>query len=47
VKDENAASEAVNRFVDEYRVACLWFLRPDYYPSTLAERLEVLVENTL
>ena len=42
MKDENAASEAVNRFVDEYRVACLWFLRPDYYPSTLAERFEVL-----
>jgi hypothetical protein len=42
VKDEIAATEAVNRLVDEYRVACLWFLRPDYYPSTLAERLQVL-----
>jgi hypothetical protein len=42
VKDEDAANEAVNRFVDEYRVVCLWFLRPDYYPSTLTERLEVL-----
>jgi hypothetical protein len=40
--DEKAATEAVNRLVEEYRVQCLWFLRPDYYPSTLAERLRVL-----
>jgi len=28
--------------VDEYRSRCLWFLRPDYYPATLEERLRVL-----
>jgi hypothetical protein len=34
--------EELRRLVDEYRVRCLWFLRPDYYPSTLEERLRVL-----
>jgi hypothetical protein len=36
------ACEEINRLVDEYRVRCLWFLRPDYYPSTLEDRLRVL-----
>jgi hypothetical protein len=40
--DEPATAEAVDRLVDEYRVRCLWFLRPDYYPSTLEEQLRVL-----
>lgn len=40
--DEKAVAEAVNRLVDEYRVQCLWFLRRDYYPSTLEERLRAL-----
>lgn len=40
--DDHAAAEAVNRLVEEYRVRCLWFLRPDYYPSTLEERLRAL-----
>lgn len=34
--------DAVNRLVDEQRIACLWFLRPDFYPTTDAERLRVL-----
>lgn len=34
---------AIDRLVDEYRLRCLWFLRPDYYPSTDAERFKVLV----
>jgi hypothetical protein len=42
VLDEREAADAVNRLVDEYRVRCLWFLREDFYPSTLAERLRVL-----
>ena len=41
-RDGRAATDAVNRLVDEHRVRCLWFLRPDYYPSTLEERLRVL-----
>jgi hypothetical protein len=40
--DEKAAAEAVQRMVDEYRIRCLWFLRPDYYPVTRQERLRVL-----
>ena len=40
--DEKAAAEVVHRLVDEYRTRCLWFLRPDYYPSSLQERLQVL-----
>jgi hypothetical protein len=30
------------RFVDPYRARCLWFLREDYYPRTLAEREDVV-----
>jgi hypothetical protein len=33
---------ALDRFVDEQRVRCLWFLRSDYYPATDAERRRVL-----
>jgi hypothetical protein len=40
--DVNAVTETVNRLIDEYRIRCLWFLRPDYYPSTTEERLQVL-----
>lgn len=28
---------AFRAFVDAYRVSCLWFLDPGYYPSTPAE----------
>jgi hypothetical protein len=36
------AATAVEQLVDRYRDRCLWFLRPDYYPATDAERLLVL-----
>jgi hypothetical protein len=36
------AEEAFTQLVDEHRGDCLWFLRPDYYPTVLAERLAVL-----
>ena len=36
------AGELIDRMVDEYRDQALWFLRPDYYPQTDAERLQVL-----
>lgn len=36
------AEETLNRLVDEYRSRCLWFLREDFYPVTLADRLKVL-----
>jgi len=34
--------EVVDALVDEYRGRCLWFLREDYYPGTVDERLRVL-----
>lgn len=33
---------AFRELVERYRVQCLWFLRADYYPSTPAEKEEVL-----
>jgi hypothetical protein len=39
---EAVSPSAIDRLVDEYRLRCLWFLRPDYYPSTDAERIRVL-----
>jgi len=32
----------VDHLVDEQRTACLWFLRPDYRPTTVDERMRVL-----
>lgn len=40
--DERSVAEAVDRLVDECRVSCLWFLRPDYLPATNADRIRVL-----
>jgi hypothetical protein len=35
-------ADEVDRLVDEHRITCLWFLRPDYRPATDAERIRVL-----
>ena len=32
----------VRELVERHRVTCLWYLRPDYQPKTLAEALRVL-----
>ena len=40
--NEAAVNDAVDRLVDEYRIRCLWFMRPDYYPATLEQRLRTL-----
>ncbi len=32
----------VDRLVEQHRIASLWFLRPDYRPTTTAERIRVL-----
>ena len=32
----------LRRLIDDYRSRCLWFLRPDYYPTSPAERERVL-----
>ena len=37
-----AVSQPLRALVDAYRARCLWFLRPDYYPSTAGEALRVL-----
>jgi hypothetical protein len=39
---ESKAAEMVNALVNEYRARCLWFLRPDYYPRSMEERLRIL-----
>jgi hypothetical protein len=39
---EHVVGEGVNRLLDEYRLRCAWFLRPDYYPTSLEARLRVL-----
>ena len=40
--NEAAVNDAVDHLVDEYRIRCLWFLRPDYYPATREQRLRAL-----
>ena len=32
----------VDRLIEEHRISCLWFLRPDYRPSTRDERVRAL-----
>lgn len=34
--------DQVDRLAEAHRIECLWFLRPDYLPLTLNERLRVL-----
>lgn len=40
--DDVTIAAEVDRLVDEQRIACLWSLRPDYYPATIEERVRVL-----
>ncbi len=39
---EKSTFDDIDQLVDEYRDRCLWFLRRDFYPTTLEERLRVL-----
>lgn len=39
---EGIGTERIDRFVDQHRSRCLWFLHPSYYPETLEARLRVL-----
>ncbi|NQW05309.1 MAG: hypothetical protein HQ485_14985 [Acidobacteria bacterium] len=34
--------DAFRQFVDQHRAQCLWFLKADYYPETVADRMAVL-----
>jgi len=40
-ESEHLAAQ-IDALVDEYRPRCLWFLRSDFYPRTLSERLRIL-----
>ena len=40
--DPTALEARFRQFVDDNRARCLWFMREDYYPATLAERHHVL-----
>jgi len=42
MSSEEFTGRDIDRLVDEYRDQCLWFLRRDFYPTTLEERLRVL-----
>jgi hypothetical protein len=42
VSSETDIAAAIDALIDEYRVRCLWSLRPDDYPGTTRERLRVL-----
>lgn len=35
-------ADRLRPLVDEYRSRCLWFLREDYYPASVAQALRVL-----
>jgi len=34
--------QSIQRLVEEYRAQCLWFLRPDYRPSSREEMVQTL-----
>lgn len=38
--------QRVHIIVDEYRTRCLWWMRKDYYPSTLQQSVRVLEDIT-
>jgi hypothetical protein len=40
--DSDALAAEIDALVDRCRIQCLWFLRPDFYPRNLQERLRVL-----
>lgn len=41
-RNEATALDEVYQLIDEQRERCLWSLRPDYYPQTVAEAVKVL-----
>jgi len=41
-RDRDEIVRAIDRLIDECRVQCLWYVRPDYYPRTDLERLRML-----
>jgi len=37
-----AAGDSIEKLVEDYRARCLWFLRPDYMPTSDDEILRAL-----
>jgi len=37
--DTQQLERAIDELVDEYRHQCLWFLRSDFYPKTVDQKL--------
>ena len=42
VSSKDHLDDGLRALIDDVRDDCLWFLRPDYYPETDAERRTVL-----
>lgn len=42
LRNESDFERAVDDLVERYRDRCLWFLRPDYLPTTRQARLRAL-----
>ncbi len=40
--NEQELARRIDQLVDENRIRALWFLRPDWYPSTREERIRAL-----
>jgi uncharacterized protein (DUF3820 family) len=40
--DDQTVLRDITRLADEYRERCLWFMRDDFQPKTLAEALRIL-----
>jgi hypothetical protein len=40
--DETTLIAGVDQLVEEQRIACLWFVRPDFHPSSRKERVQAL-----
>jgi hypothetical protein len=40
--DDPKLDAEIDRLIEEQRIACLWFLRPDYHPETDDERIRAL-----
>ena len=40
--DEMDLFADVDRLIEEQRISCLWFMRPDHRPSSLVERVRGL-----
>jgi hypothetical protein len=41
-RDEAELVAEVDRFIEEQRIACLWYVRPDFRPTSRLERVRAL-----